>query len=252
MSFTNKVIAVTGASSGIALALTHHLAKHGARLSLADIAEEPLTQLATTLRSSGTEVLTTVLDVSSSSAVDAWIASTVAHFGRLDGAANIAGIGMDFCSVEDTTDDVWNRVLAVNLSGVMFCVRAQIKVMQRGASIVNATSLAGIRGRPGLGAYVCAKHGVVGLTKTVAREVGGRGIRVNAVAPGPIETPMLQQLLNSQPSAASSQTTSTYSSLPLQRKGQAEEVASVVAFLLSDEASYTTGTVVSVDGGAAA
>ncbi|KAL2854508.1 hypothetical protein BJY01DRAFT_243638 [Aspergillus pseudoustus] len=252
MAFTNKVIAITGASSGIALALAHHLAEQGARLSLADIAVEPLNKLADELRASGTDVLATPLDVSSSSAVDAWVTATVTHFGRLDGAANIAGIGMDFSSVEDTPDEIWHRVIAVNLSGVMFCVRAQVRVMQRGASIVNATSLAGIRGRPGLGAYVCAKHGVVGLTRTVAKEVGERGIRVNAVAPGPIETPMLQALLDSTPSASSGQTTSTYSTLPLKRKGQAEEVARIFAFLLSDESSYTTGAVMTVDGGASA
>ncbi|KAL2789329.1 hypothetical protein BJX66DRAFT_307192 [Aspergillus keveii] len=183
MSFTGKVIAITGAASGIGLALTNHLASLGASLSLADISSTPLETLTTELRAAGTKVLSTTLDVSSSPAVDAWIASTTSHFGRLDGAANLAGIGMDFTAVADVTDELWERVLAVNLSGTMFCVRAQVRVMQKGASIVNAASMAGVRGRPGLGPYVCAKHGVVGLTRTVAREAGERGVRVNAVAP---------------------------------------------------------------------
>jgi NAD(P)-dependent dehydrogenase (short-subunit alcohol dehydrogenase family) len=183
MSFTGKVIAITGAASGIGLALTHHLASLGASLSLADISSTPLENLTTELRAAGTKVFSTTLDVSSSSAVDAWITSTISHFGHLDGAANLAGIGMDFTDVADVTDDLWGRVLAVNLSGTMFCVRAQMRVMQRGASIVNAASMAGVRGRPGLGPYVCAKHGVVGLTRTVAWEVGEVGVRVNAVAP---------------------------------------------------------------------
>ena len=181
--FEGKVIAVTGAASGIGLALTEVLASRGAKLAISDIQDGPLTTVEKQLKNEGVDVVATKLDVSSSSAVDEWIKSTVKHFGKLDGAANIAGIEMVFTNVEDTEDEVWHKVLSVNLSGVMFCVRAQIRVMGKGSSIVNAASLAGIAGRPGLGAYVCSKHGVVGLTKTVAKEVGPKGIRVNCVAP---------------------------------------------------------------------
>lgn len=178
-----KVIAITGAASGIALALTRLLASRGAKLALADLQKDGLDKIVAELHEQKIEAVGTVLDVSNSSAVDAWIQSTVAHFGRLDGAANIAGIEMGFSNIEDLEDRVWDKMIAVNLSGVMYCVRAQIRVMKQGASIVNASSLAGIMGRPGIGAYGCSKHGVVGLTKVVAKEVGSRGIRVNAIAP---------------------------------------------------------------------
>lgn len=183
MSFQGKVVAITGAASGIALALARFLATQGARLSLADVQKENLDKVVNEIKAQGVEVIGTVVDVSSSAAVDSWIAATVKEFGSLDCAANIAGIELGFTDIIDLKDETWDKMIAVNLTGVMYCVRAQIRVMQSGGSIVNAASLAGIMGRPGIGAYACSKHGVVGLTKTVAKEVGERGIRVNAVAP---------------------------------------------------------------------
>lgn len=183
MSFKGKVVAITGAASGIALALTKLLASQGATLSLADLQAERLEELVKELQEQGVEAMGTVLDVSSSDAVDAWIAATVKKYGKLDCAANIAGIELGFTDIIDLKNETWDKMIAVNLTGVMYCVRAQIRVMTKGASIVNAASLAGIMGRPGIGAYACAKHGVVGLTKTVAKEVGKHGIRVNAIAP---------------------------------------------------------------------
>lgn len=187
-SLKGKVIAITGAASGIALALTLQLAEHGAKLSLADLQEEQLNKLVKDLESKSVDAIGTTLDVSKSQQVNDWIAKTVTHFGKLDGAANIAGIELGFTSFEDLTDAVWDKMIAVNLSGVMYCVRAEIRAMKNGGSIVNAASLAGIMGRPGIGAYACSKHGVVGLTKTAAKEVGIKGIRVNAVAPYVLQT----------------------------------------------------------------
>ena len=183
MSFEGKVIAVTGAASGIGLALTKLLASRGAKLAISDIQDGPLSKLASELKSQGVDIVSTKVDVSSASAVTEWINASATHFGKLDGAANIAGIEMTFTNVEDTDDAVWNKVLGVNLSGVMFCMRAEIKVMGKGGSIVNAASMAGLMGRPGLAPYVASKHGVIGITKTAAKEVGAKGIRVNAIAP---------------------------------------------------------------------
>lgn len=143
-SFDGKVISITGAASGIALALAHHLAERGAKLSLADLQEKSLVKVVSELEAKGVDVIGTQVDVSKSQEVNDWISKTIRHFGKVDGAANIAGIELGFTNFEDLTDETWDKMIAVNLSGVMYCVRAQIRVMQRGGSIVNAASLAGI------------------------------------------------------------------------------------------------------------
>lgn len=185
MSLRGKVIAITGAGSGIGLQLANLAAARGAKLALADIQQEPLERLVAEIRSHGIEVVGTVVNVTSFEEVDSWINSTVSHFGTLDGAANLAGVegGKKVTSpLAEISNEDWDYVLAVNLTGLMYCVRAQIRVMGAGASIVNSTSTGGLTGQPRLAAYSVSKHGVVGLTKSVAKEVGPKGIRVNAVA----------------------------------------------------------------------
>lgn len=186
MSFTDKVIAITGAASGIGLATTKLLATRGAKLALCDVQTDALDKLVSELKSSGTEAVGTNVDVSNNQQVDDWIASTVKHFGKLDGAANIAGVegkkGV-FTNFVDMKNEEWDFIIAVNLTGLMYCLRAELRVMEKGAAIVNAASIAGLMGRPGIGAYAVSKHGVVGMTRTAAKEVGERGIRVNAIAP---------------------------------------------------------------------
>jgi NAD(P)-dependent dehydrogenase (short-subunit alcohol dehydrogenase family) len=187
-SLENKVIAITGAGSGIGRVTALECAKRGASLALSDRDEASLSRLLGELKEQGVTAITTVVDVTNSDQVDGWIKETVAHFGRLDGAANIAGVvgqpgGKVFANITEITNEHWSTILDINLTGLFYCLRAQLRVMQSGGSIVNVASMAGVIGRPGIAAYSSSKHGVIGLTKSAAKEVGERGIRVNALAP---------------------------------------------------------------------
>ncbi|ROT38010.1 BcABA4 [Sodiomyces alkalinus F11] len=242
--FADKVIALTGAASGIGQTTAYVLASRGARLSLADVQQEGLeaTKAAIEKAHPAAEVMLSVVDVRDHAAVDKWVSETVSRFGRLDGAANLAGvipksIGVAPLSEQDLGE--WDFVTGVNLTGVMHCMRAQLRVIADGGSVVNASSVAGIAGRPRNAAYAASKHGVVGLTKSAAKEVGARQVRVNAVCPGRIETPMLASLGN----------TENDPGVALQRAGKPEEVAKLIAFLLSDESTYVSGTAITIDGG---
>lgn len=189
-SFEGKVVAVTGAASGIGLAVARELAGRGAKLALCDVQADLLQKAVEELRASGAaadDVVGTTVDVSKDAEVDAWIAATVARFGGLHGAANMAGVvgrgSKMFANLAEMPNELWDSVIAVNLTGCMYCVRAELRVMQRGAAIVNAASIAGFIGRPGLAPYTASKHGIIGITKNAAKEYGAKGIRVNAVAP---------------------------------------------------------------------
>lgn len=186
MNLTDKVIAITGAASGIGLQLSRFAASRGAKLALADLNQEALDKVVSEISAKGVQVVGTRVNVTSNQEVDDWINATVKHFGALHGAANLAGVegGKKIVGpLPEVTNEDWDFTLSVNLTGLMYCLRAQVRVMQAGGSIVNAASTAGLMGRPGLSAYSTSKHAVVGLTKTVAKEVGSKGIRVNAVAP---------------------------------------------------------------------
>ena len=188
-SFEGKVVCITGAGSGIGLATAKVLASRGAKLALAEIKEATLEKAVSEIKAAtpGVEVIGTVVDVSKHDSVDSWIAETVKHFGRLDGAANVAGVeGKNgvFADFVDMKNEEWDFIISINLTGVMYCLRAELRVMEKGAAIVNVASIAGLMGRPGIGAYSASKHGVVGMTRGAAKEVGKRGIRVNGIAPG--------------------------------------------------------------------
>ena len=181
-----KVIVLTGGASGIGLETSKLLASRGAIVSIADLQEGPLQEAVKAISSAGGNVSGTVVNVRDRVSVETWISSTVQKHGKLDGAVNLAGVigkQVGIANVEDIEDDDWDFILGVNLKGVLNCMRAEIKNMRDGGSIVNAASVAGILGLPKNGAYVASKHAVVGLTRASAKELGERGIRVNAIAP---------------------------------------------------------------------
>jgi NAD(P)-dependent dehydrogenase (short-subunit alcohol dehydrogenase family) len=250
MSLANKLITITGAASGIGLSTARILASRGAILSLADYnpsklksAHEELASL-----SSPDKILSQALDVRSSASVDDWISQTTRHFGRpLDGAANVAGFHPLWTPkpIEEISDEEFDEVLQINTMGVFKCLRAQLRqgtFNAAGGSIVNVGSVSGLIGFAGDSAYVASKHAVHGITKCVSKEAGSRKIRVNAVAPGQTLTPMVAAMEAENgvlPAPAVS----------LARSGEPEEIAQAIVWLLSDEASYVSGSIYRVDGG---
>jgi NAD(P)-dependent dehydrogenase (short-subunit alcohol dehydrogenase family) len=182
----DKVIVITGAASGIGLETARLLASKGAKLSLADLQEIPLKELEAELKQAGTQVTAHIVDIRDRKAVEAWIAATISQFGKLDGAANLAGvIGKQSNAVEiaDVDDDDWDFVMDVNVTGLRNCLRAQVPHFNEGAAIVNAASILGVIGAPKNLAYCASKHAVVGMTRAAAKELGPKKIRVNCICP---------------------------------------------------------------------
>jgi NAD(P)-dependent dehydrogenase (short-subunit alcohol dehydrogenase family) len=181
-----KVIVITGAASGMGLESAKLLASKGAMLSLADVQEEALNKVVEEIRQSGGEAIGTVVDIRNRTQVEDWIKKTVDTYGKLDGAANLAGVigkHINITPLQDIDDDDWDFVLGVNAKGLLNCLRAQIPHFNDGGAIVNAASVAGIIGFPRNASYVASKHAVVGLTKTAAKELGPRQIRCNCFCP---------------------------------------------------------------------
>ncbi|OIW28606.1 BcABA4 [Coniochaeta ligniaria NRRL 30616] len=256
--FATKVIALTGGASGIGLATSHLLASRGATLSIADANGAALDTAKSAIVSAhpDTKVLTTVLDVRDAAAVEAWMAETESAFGRVDGAANLAGVigrSIGHGTLADQDAAEWDFILGVNLTGVMHCLKAQLNRVTDNGSIVCASSIAGLQGRAKNGAYSASKHGVLGLTRSAAKEVGGRGVRVTAVCPGRIDTPMARNAAQiagkGDKELGAKHEKSMIDEVALKRSGRAEEVAHLIAFLLSDESTYISGNAISIDGG---
>lgn len=186
--FSDKVVAITGGASGIGLATANLLAERGAKLSLADVQEKALQQAQSDIKSKYPEsdVLIFTVDVRNYDQVDKWITETVKHFEKLDGAANLAGIipnSIGLKGIDEQDFDEWDLILSVNLTGVMHCLKAQLRVIENTGAIVNASSISGLIGRNKNASYVASKHGVMGLTRSAAKEVGPKGIRVNGICP---------------------------------------------------------------------
>ncbi|MBF6560656.1 MAG: glucose 1-dehydrogenase [Candidatus Binataceae bacterium] len=243
-----KVALITGAGSGIGRATSRIFAREGAKLVIADLVEAAGEQTLKLLQDLGAEAIFVKADVAQAADADRIVARAVAAYGRLDCAFNNAGIEGAAGVTHKCTEENWARVIAINLTGVWLCMKAEITQMLAqggGGAIVNTSSDAGLLGVKGMPAYVASKHGVAGLTKAAAIEYGRSGIRVNAVCPGPIRTPMMGRLLQDRPGVEESFVRAE----PLKRMGEPEEIGEAVAWLCSDRSSYVTGLPMPVDGG---
>jgi NAD(P)-dependent dehydrogenase (short-subunit alcohol dehydrogenase family) len=245
-----KVVLITGAASGIGRAASLLFAEEGARLVLADVDDRGGDEVARLIGGDGAYVH---CDVTDPAQVDALVAAAVERFGRLDCAFNNAGIGGASDPVAEYEIEAWDRVLAVNLTGVFLCMRSELRQMvaQGTGAIVNTASVVGVMGYPYLAAYNAAKHGVIGLTRTAAIEYARDGIRVNAVCPGWTETPMVME--GGRAPASDPEVYAAIAGLvPMKRLGRPVEIATAAAWLCSDAASFVTGQPLVVDGGASA
>jgi 3-oxoacyl-[acyl-carrier protein] reductase len=239
----NKVAVITGAGRGIGEAIARKLAGEGAAIAVCDVMPDNAKQVADSLAKSGTKALAYPVNVADGKQVREVCDKIVADFGRVDILVNNAGITRDGLLLRMSEED-WDLVLGVNLKGAFLFTKALSRTMlkQRGGAIVNIASIVGVAGNAGQANYSASKAGMIGLTKTVAKEFASRGIRANAVAPGFIQTPMTDKL-----SEEAKKTQTDF--IGLGRLGTPEDVANVVLFLASDLSSYVTGQVVGVDGG---
>ncbi|MBA2937873.1 3-oxoacyl-[acyl-carrier-protein] reductase [Paenibacillus sp. CGMCC 1.16610] len=241
---TGKVALVTGASRGIGRAIALHLAEHGADVAVNYAGSEAAAEeVVAAIEAMGRKAIKLRADVSSYQESEELVKQTIEKFGKIDILVNNAGITRDNLIMR-MKEEEFDQVIATNLKGVFNCVKAVTRPMmkQRFGRIINISSVVGVLGNPGQANYVAAKAGVIGLTKATARELSTRGITVNAVAPGFIETDMTDKL-------SAEMREQMLKQIPLERLGQPEEIAKVVRFLASDDASYMTGQTLHVDGG---
>ncbi|MFC8865387.1 NAD(P)-dependent dehydrogenase (short-subunit alcohol dehydrogenase family) [Streptomyces avidinii] len=245
--FTGQVAFVTGASSGMGLATARAFAQAGAAVALADINEDAVNAAAKQLTDDGHQVLALGCDVTDEDQVAAAVDRTVETFGRLDMAYNNAGIMPPPTDAADESADQFDRVQNINLRGIWASVKHELRHMreQGHGAIVNCSSLGGLVGNPGRAAYHASKHGVIGLTKSIALEYGSRGVRINAVCPGTISTPMVDAMVE----GGELDRDQAEGGQAIDRLGTAEEIAQAVLWLCSDGASYVTGIALPVDGG---
>ena len=239
----NKVAVVTGGGRGIGAAIARRLAGEGASVALCDVMLENAKQVADSLTAAGAKAVAYAVNVTDGKQVAEVCERILADFGRVNVLVNNAGITRDNLLLRMSEAD-WDLVLGVNLKGAFLFTKALVPAMmkQRGGSIVNIASIVGVRGNAGQANYSASKAGMIGLTKTVAKEYAKRGIRANAIAPGFIQTAMTEKLTEAQ-----KQMQTDY--IGLGRLGQPEDVANVVLFLASELSSYVTGQVIGVDGG---
>jgi 3-oxoacyl-[acyl-carrier protein] reductase len=244
MDFTGKVALVTGSGRGIGKAIALKLAEAGATLVINDVGDSaPAEQTVAEIKNLNRQAIVGMADASSSVEVNRMVETAIATFGKVNILVNNAGITRDQLTMK-MTDEEWDKVLAIDLKSVFLCTRAVLRPMlkQRSGRIISMSSVVGIIGNAGQANYAAAKAGIIGFTRTIAKEVASRGITVNAVAPGFIDTPMTQVLPAERKQAL-------LANIPLGYLGAPRDIAETVAFLASEEARYITGQVITVDGG---
>jgi NAD(P)-dependent dehydrogenase (short-subunit alcohol dehydrogenase family) len=239
---------ITGAGSGIGRAVAIKLAEQGVRTAIADIERGRLEETALQVRNAGAQAVPIIMDVSSSEQVARGVAEAQAAFGRIEYLVNLAGI-YQTAPVQEITDTDWARMLAIHVNGTFYTCRAVLPEMlkRRFGAIVNTSSLHALRGQELAAHYAAAKAGIMGFTKSLAREVGTHGLRVNAIAPGPIDTPLWRAGMTG--SELESRIAQRALAVPMGRLGEPAEVADLVLFLLSDASAYITGQIFSINGG---
>ena len=246
-SFAGKVAFVTGAANGIGRAAALGFAREGASVVAADVSEQGNQETARLVEQAGGRALALRCDVSRAADVEAALDKTVEAFGRLDFAFNNAGVEQPVTAAADLTEEQWDRVASIDLRGVFLCMKHEIPLLlkQGGGAIVNTSSGAGVKGFAGQAAYCSAKFGVVGLTKAAALDYAAQNIRINAVCPGIVETPMMDRFSGGTPEGRAR----VIAQEPIERMGKPEEIAAAVIWLCSDQAAFVVGHAMVIDGG---